>query len=455
MKKSMIVCFILLLCMGSAVYGDDAVLGGRGNTVYPIYDTQVEMLSEHVDIEVKGEYSLVRCEFLFRNAGEKETVMVGFPAYGTLPPREDRASFGDDEKLYDFKTYVDGKEQNTVIKEGLKEEGNNLGRMYYANWYVWEMKFDKGQERRVVNTYRIKNSYDSIGGKTVKYILETGATWKNSIGYGKVSIRFDQKIDPQNINIVDYQEYENQPNVAIGVYPEDNKITWEFFDLEPDFNIELYYQEPMERQRYLIFDSVDNGENKEKDMIKKYGLTAYKAYMSSDDERALEAIKKVNSYKEHGDEEIASYALEVSNFLDYYRGLIHMKRGDTEGAIYYLKLNGLLQDRNLYLLSQLYKTSGNLDQYIQMLNRMTKGNVYGNVLRLWANQEQQALPQGIKVKYDIDDSDAKVITSKESVEEGVKAETKKQEDFSYKGFILFNMGIVIFIFVIFWNIKKR
>jgi hypothetical protein len=441
--------------MGSAVYGDDAVLGGRGNTVYPIYHTQVEMLSEKVDIEIKGEYSLVRCEFLFRNTGEKETVMVGFPAYGTLPPREDRVPFGDDEKLYDFKTYVDGQVRNTVIQEGLKEEGNNQGTMYYANWHVWEMQFDKGQERRVVNTYRVKNGYDSTGGRTVKYILETGATWKNTIGYGKVSIRLDKKIDPQNLNIVDYQGYENHSNVTISVYPEDNKITWEFFDLEPDFNIELYDQKSMERQRYLIFDIFERGENKEKDIVKKHGETAYKAYMAGDDNGALEAMKKVNEYKEHGDKEVANYALEVANFLDYYRGLIHMKQGDARAAIYYLKLNGLLEDRNLYLLSQLYKVSGNQDKYIQMLNQMTKGNVHGNVLRIWANQEQRALPQGIKVKYGINSGDSQVVESKEPVEEGLKTIAAKKESFSFNGFIMFNMGIVVFIFVIFWNIKKR
>ncbi|MDF2545271.1 MAG: hypothetical protein K0R93_169 [Anaerosolibacter sp.] len=454
MRRIMIVC-LLLLSMGSAVYGDDAVLGGSGNTVYPIYDTQVEMLSEKIDIEVQGDYSLVRCEFLFRNTGEKETITVGFPAYGTLPPLEHRAAFEDDEKLYDFQTYVDGQEVKTVIKEGLKEEGNNQGSMYYANWHVWEMTFDKGQERRVINTYRIKNAYDSIGGKTIKYILDTGATWKNKIGYGKVNVHFDQKMDPQNWSIIDYQGYENHPNVKVKVYPENNQILWEFFDVEPDFNIGLYYQEPMERQYHLIFDGVEDGASKEKNMVKNHGLTAYKAYMAGDDEEALEAIKKVNSYKEHGDKEVASYALEAANYLDYYRGLIHMKQGDTKGAIYYLKLNGLLQDRNVYLLSQLYKTTGNHDQYIQMLNRMIKGNVYGNVLRIWAYQEQQGLPQGIKVKYGITDSELKITESQESIKEQSKTPSKKQEAFSYKGFIVFNMGIVIFVFVIFWNIRKR
>ncbi len=454
MRKFMIVCFILSL-MGSVVYGDDAVLGGIGNTVYPIYDTQVEMLSEKVDIEVRGEYSFVRCEFLFKNTGEKETMMVGFPAYGTLPPNEDRVSFGDDEKLYDFKTYVDGQGQPTVIKEGLKEEGNNQGTMYYANWHVWEMQFDKGQERRVVNTYRIKNGYDSMGGRTVKYILETGATWKNRIGYGKVSIHFDQKIDPQDFNIVGYREYERNGNVTIAVYPEENKITWEFFELEPNFNIELYCQEPMERQRHLIFDSFEHGKNKEKDMVKNHGETAYNAYVSGNDHRALEAMKKVNGYKEHGDREVANYALEVANFLDYYRGLIHMKQGDTQNAIYYLKLNGLLEDRNLYLLSQLYKVTGQHDKYIQMLNRIIKGNVHENVLGIWAKQEGRALPQGIKVKYGIGSDDSQVVESKESVETEIKTIDAKKEDFSFKGFIMFNMGIVIFIFVIFWNIKKR
>jgi len=60
MKRS-ILLFTVFLFMFIPVYGDDAVLGGKGNTVYPIFDTSVKMLGENVYIEVKDGKSFVRC----------------------------------------------------------------------------------------------------------------------------------------------------------------------------------------------------------------------------------------------------------------------------------------------------------------------------------------------------------------------------------------------------------
>lgn len=456
MKKG-IVLYLIFFLMTSSVSADDAVLGGKGNTVYPIYDTQVEMLSEQVDIEVKGDKSFIRCEFLFRNTGEKERVMAGFPAYGTLPPSEEREAFGDDIKIYDFKTYVDGKEVKVGLKKGLKEEGNNKEGMYYANWYVWEMTFEKAQVRRVVNTYWVKNGYDSIGGKMIEYVLETGSTWKNSIGYGKITMHFDREVDPQDFVIRDYDLYQDNPNILLRIMPEDRKFVWEFFALEPNFNIRLYDEDSLARRRYLLFDPWMDDGSKDMNAIRKYGSIAYEAYRKGNYDQALDAMGRVNRYKEHRDKQVSDYALETANFLDYYRGLILMERGDYKGAIYYFKTSGLLENRNLYPLSQLYKKMGDTDQYIHLLNKIAKENISRQgALELWAAQELKDLPAGIKVKYGIGENIfIKRASEQENKDAVVKGRLTGQENSSYKGFIVFNIGVLILIFVIYWNIKKR
>ncbi|MBS3994321.1 MAG: hypothetical protein KGZ33_00880 [Alkaliphilus sp.] len=455
MRRLISFLVILLFAMEFA-YANDAVLGGKGNTVYPIYDTSVKMLGENVSIKIVDGRSYIRCEFLFINTGKSEKLMVGFPAYGTLPVTEDRVGFEDDLKLYDFKAYVNGKEIPVTIKKGLEEEGNNKDDMYYPNWYVWELEFEENEIHRVVNTYWVKNSYDSMGGQSIDYVLRTGSTWKGNISYGKITMELETVFDPQDIVITNFQDYKDNENIRLQVLPEEKKLIWEFYDLEPDFDIGIYISNLMESRKQYLLSSTYNA-SKEMQNILQLGKQAYNSFQEGELDNVLKNIREIEEYKNSEDRQISEYALQITNWLDYYRAKVYLKKGDIKKTEYYLKASGILEDRNHYKLTELYKTSGNMDKYMQSLKKIMNGRYSNSALYPWAIQQFNNLPESIKVKYNMED---KIETTNDptNTKEDENTESNKftpEKDFSARSFVFINMGIFILILVVYWNIKKR
>ncbi|AOT69721.1 tetratricopeptide repeat protein [Geosporobacter ferrireducens] len=457
MKRGILFFFLILIHSTLSAYADDTVLGGTGQTVYPIFDTNVKMMSEQVDIHVRDGKSYVQCTFLFHNTGETEKLLMGFPAYGTLPPREGREAFDDDVGLYAFKSYIDEKEVGVEVRKGLQQKGNNVDPLYYPNWYVWEMEIKKGEIKKVVNSYWMHNTYDSTGGETIQYVLKTGATWKGEIEYGKITIVFDDPVSPQNFSILDYELYQSNKNVQVFIHPEDKSFIWEFYRLEPDFDIGLYRQEWQRRGiEVLLYQDYLPKEHKEGQHLRQLGLAAIEAYEKGDYEKAMDAIKKANQYKESQNAEVASYALEVANLLDYYRGMILKQQGDYKGAAYYLKLNGLSEDYNLYELANVYRQAGELDQYIQTLKKIIRRENGQNSLRLWGLGEINRLPARIKESYELMQlPSAEAPITKDQSEIQNESGVRGPKAFFFPSFLLFNGGVVILILVLYWNIKRR
>lgn len=447
-KLSFIV--ILLFLLNYRVYADHGILGGKGNTIYPMMDTSVEMMSQKVEIKVKSGRSYVRCEFLFKNTGEKEKIKVGFPAYGTDRIDKERKGFNENTKIYDFETYIDGQEIPVHIKKSLKEEGNNVKDLYYPNWYVWEMAFDEGKVHRVVNTYWVYNSYDSMGGEVIEYVLRSGSTWKNKIHYGSVSVEFDKGFDPQNFDIINYHVYKKNKNLKVKVLPQDKKIVWELYDLEPDFDIGIYHVNATHNKKDDLLGSTLDTSDKKKWEIQNLAKKAYDTYAQKNYEQSLNLMDEIYEYKKSEDLEVSNYALEIANVLDYYKADIFVQKGRYKDAIEYYKLSGILEDKNLYPIAKLYKESGNIDAYMQILERIMRGELENNVITLWAEQEISNLPIFIKERYGVVEKNIKT----DKVEE-IETGKRREKTFSYKGFILFNAGILILIFVGYLNIKKN
>lgn len=83
MKKRIIALLLaaclIALALPETALADDATLGGTGISVYPIFDTDVEMEKEIIDIVVKDGCSYVTCQFWFHNTGKSCDLLVGFP----------------------------------------------------------------------------------------------------------------------------------------------------------------------------------------------------------------------------------------------------------------------------------------------------------------------------------------------------------------------------------------
>lgn len=447
MKKLSII-WVIIYIFSIKVYADDA-LEVRVNTIYPIFDTSVQMVSENVELKKKDDRIYVRCEFVLKNRGEKEEAMVGFPAYETMLSNE---TFKNNMRLFDVETYIDGEKVPVILKKGLQEEGNNKGDNYYPNWYVWKMVFENEQVHKVVNTYWIDNAYDGVDDEIIKYILKSGSIWNGSIEYGEVSIEFDETFDPENFQIIDYESYRKSKDIEVKVLPENNKITWEFYGLEPDFNIAISYRDYIKMRGKELLEYPYEPRDKELFEVQNISKKAYEEYIKGNYDRAWENMNKVDSYKESKDKSVSRYALKVVNLLDYYRAMILSEKGEYEEAAYYFKTNGIFEDRNLYKLAKIYKISGDMDGYIQVLKKAVKGEKDYKGIAIWAEEELNNLPKVLKEKYGIVDREYKIDKGKNFE---LQNKIMKKESFSYKSFILFNTGIVMLLFVAYWNIRKK
>ncbi len=220
---------LILISHPSPARADDASLGRKGETVWPVNDSQVEMVSEEVTVTVSAGRSRVDCGFTFKNTGTATRVLMGFPE---MKPPPDREGFGDDTALHDFRTFVDGVELPVKKEKGGAREDKKAVEAAdrYPFWWTWEVPFEAGETREVRNTYWVKNHQWSNGQVLAGYILTTGSYWKGPIGRARVVFRFEDVL-PYDLE-----------RVFPGTYHfEGNDLVWEWTDLEPQGDIEIIF----------------------------------------------------------------------------------------------------------------------------------------------------------------------------------------------------------------------
>ncbi|MCL4424253.1 MAG: DUF4424 domain-containing protein [Firmicutes bacterium] len=222
---------ILLLMFANAVaWADDASLGRRGEAVRLLNNDQVAMVEERVALSLEGlSRTRVDATFVFRNTGPACRVLMGFPE-GV--PETERKNFGDDLGLHDFKTWIDGQSIPAEREKG-SPPGQDSGRAkQYPYWWTWELPFGVREAHQVRNSYWVKNHSWSNSSVLTGYVLETGASWKGSIGKVRVSLDLGR--------ILPFQLERVTP---IGYRFEDGKLVWEWTELEPgsEHNIEVIF----------------------------------------------------------------------------------------------------------------------------------------------------------------------------------------------------------------------
>jgi len=221
---------------------DDASLGRVGDGVQPLHQTEVQMVAEEVRVKVSPERSEVEATFTLLNRGPAVNLLVGFPqALEQAGP--ERAEFGDDTALHDFRAWVGGREVPAKLeKAATGGQGSQAGERSppesgphalppYPAWYTFPVSLASGEKVEVRNTYWVKNTAWSNGEVETGYILQSGATWAGRIGRGRVELVLEG-IEPYQV---------------IGARPgnwrleKENTYVWEFADWEPDQDITLHF----------------------------------------------------------------------------------------------------------------------------------------------------------------------------------------------------------------------
>lgn len=225
-KKNLLIllAFFAMLFFPAFAYADDAVIGRTPDGVYPMLDAEVEMKSESIIIDI--DRSAVECTFTFLNTGEAREVQMGFP--GKLS--EDMgSSFSDDVSLSlsNFRTFVNGVELPVEKEKGVRPK---IDMPFYSEWYTFTVPFAAGETVIVNNTYTYQPSYNSIGDVSTGYVLQTGATWKGSIGKARVEFKLG--------SVKPWQIEQLRPG---GFRFEGNSIIWERNNIEPTYDLEMLY----------------------------------------------------------------------------------------------------------------------------------------------------------------------------------------------------------------------
>lgn len=227
--------FILSFSNQVNCLADDCSLGRKPGGIYPMYNTDVEIVRE--DIHVYVEEGKTVCEFEFKNTGKESDVLMGFPAekklVGDLDTKENLT-------IHDFKTFVQGKEIPVTLEKGVSsEELNDEEKSKYSSWYVFKVHFDENETKIVKNTYSFAKTMYSTGEVYLEYILDTGAYWKGNIGYAKVY--FDMgDIKPYQIqsnNTPRESNYTSFDNLTF----DGHNLVFEKSNFEPDFNLFVVY----------------------------------------------------------------------------------------------------------------------------------------------------------------------------------------------------------------------
>ena len=228
MIKRAIFCMIVISFLFLGIIpadADSSSLYRKAGTVQPVQNNNVRMVEEKVDIQVYGGCSVVRCEFVFKNeSDEMQNILMGFP--GSLIG--EGMDIDETTRLRDFKVYDNGIELEAK-QEKASEDSTEMG--VIAEWYTWDVCFQAGEERKIINTYKTQN-YNAPWGRHTGYILKTGAPWKETIGRAVITFEL-MDIAPSNI----YEEN----TFPKGYRVDKNKIIWEMKDFEPseDINLEL------------------------------------------------------------------------------------------------------------------------------------------------------------------------------------------------------------------------
>ncbi|MDX1358260.1 MAG: hypothetical protein R3232_05475 [Clostridia bacterium] len=218
--------FVFVLIAGTAV-ANDASMGRMGETVYPLEETDVTMVSEDIFIKFNTRgASNVSCEFVFENKGGAKTVLMGFPASKEIEyeglTTEERVS------LHNFTAFRNGVEIPVSEVPGSDMEGDFAK---YPAWFVFEVPFGSGETLTMTHTYDVHFTHYSEGSINIGYILKTGSTWNGNIKHSKVTFDLTQ-IVPWGIEM--YEQY----SVNDFIY-KDGMLIFEKRDFKPGYDIDF------------------------------------------------------------------------------------------------------------------------------------------------------------------------------------------------------------------------
>ena len=194
--------------------------------------TQVRMLSETVQLDVQAGptsdslgRARVTADFTMQNLGDQpESMAVRFP----ISASDGWLNFPE---IKDLQIFVDGK---AIPSRRIEGEDPRYGDDPVP-WAEFDVTFPPGEEVDIRVTYRLEGSgeYPFV---SFRYLLSTGAGWKDTIGSADLIVRLPYEANPQN-TILD--EHIGWSKTSPGAVLQGDEIRWHHADFEPTLEQDL------------------------------------------------------------------------------------------------------------------------------------------------------------------------------------------------------------------------
>ncbi len=224
-----------------------------GSTLLPGSETtQVRMLAETVTLEVsvdpanaQGAVAKTTAQFSMRNLGsETEPLQVRFPLRFMMWPDERYP------EIADLKVMVDGKRvptQNIIMN--YHEVRDLWSQDVEIPWSVFDVSFPPSQDVGIEVSYSV-HGFGYYPYQAFRYILQTGAGWKDSIGSADIIVKLPFAANQYNVWVDAETGFST---TTPGGQFSGNEIHWHFENLEPTFkdNFEISLIAPSLWQKVL------------------------------------------------------------------------------------------------------------------------------------------------------------------------------------------------------------
>jgi tetratricopeptide (TPR) repeat protein len=207
-----------------------------GSNVVPGTEgTQVRMLAETVTLSISADpahseeaIADTLATFTMRNLGTSaESMQARFPL-SFFDGQSDGT--GEFPEIARIAVKVNGKPVTTkrVMQARLQTE-DNYSQREEIPWATFNVTFPPAEDVTIEVRYKV-NGFGYYPYESFKYILETGAGWKDSIGGADIIVRLPYEATNYNVWLPDEKTL---PETSPGAMLEGNEVRWHFEDLEP------------------------------------------------------------------------------------------------------------------------------------------------------------------------------------------------------------------------------
>jgi hypothetical protein len=211
----------VILLSGWAAANDSSFGAAGAPYPRPTPNRDIRMVAEIVRVRFLTDTARVSCLFTFRNEGNAQRVVIGFPDenFGDVPEQG---------LIRWFRSWVDDREvavRRAVVKRVVDYEGTYV-------WWLKDVAFAAGQTVRIRNEYEIRYSENVEGTRWFTYILSTGAGWKGTVGEAAVTIDLG-RVPPATVFGLGLPQLRPGLAVSPGAQLRGRTLRWHFSNFEP------------------------------------------------------------------------------------------------------------------------------------------------------------------------------------------------------------------------------